>query len=305
MLRSPVRRLLAVLAAAALSTVATLAAAPPPAHAAASGVLLMKGTGSVYTDFEGVNLGIIPGNGTKSFSFKVVNTGATNQQFLVVTELVTSGTGYSATLFSGYKAVQSPFVTAPIRPGGSAVLTLKIAVNAGEPPGEYIAGVQLRDPVTEDVLDDAFADANATYQTGNTQHDLFLKTGSQPFVGGSEPQFETASTIRVGNTATFLLRLKNNGSTPATMTVQGSPPIFCDPSSFVVTVKQGFANVTAAVAAGTYSTGSLNPGAKKELKVTIKLVSEAGCVSPADYFFFQATGPDGSIGSAAHVVFAA
>ena len=272
MLRIPTRRLLAATAATAITTVATIVAGAAPAHAAASGQLLVKGTGSVYTDNNGVNLGIIPGTGTKSFFFKVVNTGSENQQYTVDIEVFSSD--MTASLFSGYKAVASPFTTAVIRPGGSAVLTLKIAVDAGAAQDEYIAAVDLLDPLTNDVLDSSFADANATYQTGTTQHDLFLKTGSQPFVGGSVAQFLTASTLKVGQTATFTIRLKNNGATPATWLSRAIE--FPMPGDLPGHRQAGVHQRHRRVEAGSYSTGSLNPGAKKELKVTDQAVAGPG-----------------------------
>ena len=72
------------------------------------------------------------------------------------------------------------------------------------------------------------------------------------------------------------------------------------PSNFTFVVRQGTTNVTAAVVAGTYSTGPLAPGAKKDLKVLIKLVSSTVCT--AAYFGFTASGPDGTVSQYAHVV---
>jgi len=97
--RTKMRRVFSVLASAAVCTVATIVGGIAPAYAAADGFLLMKGTGSVYTDANIVYLGITPGVGTKTFSFKVVNTGSSSQQFKVTVEL--EGTGFTATLFSG------------------------------------------------------------------------------------------------------------------------------------------------------------------------------------------------------------
>lgn len=291
------RRRLAVLAAATLCAVATITAAAAPAHAAASGRLLIKGTGSVYAHNNVVNLGIIPGQGTKSWSYKVVNTGSAPQQFKLTYD--TSGPGFTATLFRGYNAVPSPFYTAPVPAGGTVTFTLKIAVAAGQPQGEYVAGVTLRDPETGSPLDiTEYADANATYQTGTTRHDLFLKTGSQPFVGGSVGQFITANTIKIGQVATFTVRLQNDGGAPAPIHLDGGEANLC-PGSFAWTAKDGTTDVTAAVDAGTYFVG-LDPGARKQIKISIKLVGDTVC--PQEYFFFTATGPDGSVGSGAHVV---
>jgi hypothetical protein len=195
--------------------------------------------------------------------------------------------------------VTSPYYTAPLAPGKSLALTLKLSVPQGAPQAEYLASLVLRDPETNGVIDAATADANATYQTGNTRNDLFVKTGSQPYVGGSVGQFTTATALKPGNTATFALRLKNDGGTPSTITLDGQPNFNC-PSNFLVTIKQGTADVTAAVMNGTYSSGVLAPGARVDLKLTVKLLTAAPCT--AAYFGFNASGPDGTEGSFAHVV---
>ena len=300
MRKTSTRRLFAGIVATAVCTVATIVASVAPAYAAPSGYLLMKGTGSVYTANSIVNQGGVPGT-ARSFAFKIVNTGSTSQQFKVA--VASSGPGgMTSSLLLGSAVLPTPYYTAPLAPGASLVLTLKVSVAAGAPQGQYTATVYLNDPETNSFLDYAIADVNATYQTGNTGHDLFLKTGTQPFVGGSfSPQYETASTLKVGTTALFTLRLQNNSGSPGAITLQGNPNS-CG-SAFTVVVKQGTTSVTAAVAAGTYSTGVLAPGAKKELKVSIKLVSATTCT--ADYFTYWSTGPGGSSYESAHVVTAA
>jgi hypothetical protein len=75
------------------------------------------------------------------------------------------------------------------------------------------------------------------------------------------------------------------------------------PEDFTTVVKQGLMNVTAAVSAGTYSTGVLAPGAKKDVKVLIKLVRATTCTEV--YFYFATSSATGSSGVAAHVVTAA
>lgn len=290
------RRLLVAIATAAIATVTTLTATTAPAHAAASGYLLIKGTGSVYTANDIVNLGVTPGS-TKSWGLKVVNTGGTPQQFKIT--LSGSQPQMASALFVGSTRVPVPYYTAPIAPGRSLALTLKISVNQGAPAAEYAANVVLRDPETNGIIDSATGDANATYQTGNTRNDIFVKTGSQPYVGGSTTQFTTATALKPGNTATFALRLKNNGGTPAAITLNDVANPSCA-ASFLVVVKQGTTNVTAAVMAGTYSTGILAPGARKDLKLTVKLVAATPCT--AAYFGFTASGADASHTSYAHVV---
>ena len=294
------RRMLSGFVVTALCAAATVVASAAPANAAASGYLLMKGTGSVYTSNEIVNQGGIPGGTAKVFGFRIVNTGSASQQFKVT--LPTYGAGTTATLLLGSTVLPKPYYTAPIAPGGTLSFTVKVSVPAGAPQGEYIASFELRDPETNAVVDTASADVNATYQTGNTGHDLFLKTGTQPFVGGGTvTQFETASPLKVGSSALFTLRLQNDSGSPRAITL-ASLPLSCA-SDFTVVVKQGTTNVTAAVANGTYSTGVLAPGARKELKVTVKMVAASACTG--NYLRFGASGSDGSISQYAHIVTAA
>jgi hypothetical protein len=296
-----IRRVLAVFAAVAICTLATLVGGMTPAHAAASANLLMKATGSVYTADDEVYLGMTPTGGSKSWSLKIVNTGDNFQQFKV--SIQGSPDSFSAvSLFDGSTSVPVPYYTKVIGPGGSAVLTLKIFVANGAPQNHYAAQVDIKDPETNTVVDTGFAVATATYQTGIKRNDLFLKTGSQPFVGGSINQIESSTAIKVGSTATFTLRIKNDGASPANAIglkwVSGG----CAPS-YSVTVKQGTTDVSTAVKNGTYATGLLNPGAKVELKVQIKQLSAASCTST--YFHFTTSGPDGFITQRAHVLAAA
>ena len=181
-------------------------------------------------------------------------------------------------------------------------LKVKVTLAAGTAQGEYTGNLTLRDPVSNAGLDGVIFDANATNQTGTKRNDLFLKAGSQPFVGGSfTPQFETANAIKVGNTATYTLRLKNDGAAPAAIGLDDTGTFGCgSPSNFTLTIKQGTQNVTAAVLAGSYNTGTLAPGAKKELKVMVKLVSATTCENI--YHGFTASGPDGPISQYAHTI---
>lgn len=300
MLKSSTRRVIAAIGTATIAGAATLAFGVAPAHAAPSGYLLMKGTGSVYTKNPLVNLGVIPGGPAKTFYFKIVNTATTAENFKV--NVLTNSSELSSTLYKGSTAVPDEYVTPAIAPGKTLALKLKVTLPAGTPQGEYTADVALSNPLTSAFIDSARVDANATNQTGTKRNDLFLKTGSQPFVGGSfSPQFETANAIRVGNTATFTLRLKNDGATPAAIGLADVPNNAC-PSNYSLTVKQGTQNVTAAVLAGSYNTGTLAPGAKKDLKASIKLLSTPPASCLQAFYGFTASGPDGIIQQFAHVV---
>ena len=294
------RRVIAAIGTSAFAVIASLAVAVPPAHAAASGYILTKGTGSIYSKAGIVNLGVVPGGTAKTFYYKIVNTAATAESFKV--NMTTFSPALTAKLYKGTTAVPNEYVTPAIPAGKTMALKVKVTLAAGTAQGEYTGNLTLRDPVSNAGLDGVIFDANATNQTGTKRNDLFLKAGSQPFVGGSfTPQFETANAIKVGNTATYTLRLKNDGAAPAAIGLDDTGTFGCgSPSNFTLTIKQGTQNVTAAVLAGSYNTGTLAPGAKKELKVMVKLVSATTCENI--YHGFTASGPDGPISQYAHTI---
>jgi hypothetical protein len=296
MFKTSARRVISVIGTGTIAAAATLAFGVAPAEAAPSGYLLTKGAGSIYSKNNVVNLGVVPGGTAKTFYYKIVNTAPTAESFKV--KMTPPGTG-TWTLYKGYTAVPNEYVTPAIAPGKTLALKIKVSLPAGTPQNQYPAYLTLSNPLTNALIDDVYAFAQATNQTGTKRNDLFFKTGSQPFVGGSIGQYETANAIRVGGTATFVLRLKNDGATPAAIGLKNNGTLNC-PSNFSVTVKQGTQNVTAAVLAGSYNTGTLAPGAKKDLRMTIKLVSATTCLGA--YFGLTASGPDGSIGQSAHVI---
>jgi uncharacterized repeat protein (TIGR01451 family) len=273
-----------------------------PAHAEPSCRVFMKATGSLYTEAAGLITGMVPTGASKSWSLKIVNTGDNIQQFKVTVQPPGSS-DVSVSLFNGYKGVPFPYYTEPIAPGGSAVLTLKIYLAEGTPQSTYAAVVDIRDPETNAILRNVQPQAAATYQTGTLRNDFFLKTGSQPFVGGSNSQLESSAAIKVGQTATFTLRLKNDGASPSTPVMLSSQPPESCPENFSVTVKQGTTDVSTAFSNGTYTTGTFNPGAKLEFKVQIKQLSAAVCGDTGVQF--RADGLDGTIFVFAHVPLAA
>jgi len=298
MLKLPTRRLLSVVAATAVAAVTAVVVTAAPAQAAPTADLLAK-AGSLYTENAVVNMGVVPGTAAKSFPFKIVNTGPDTEQYKVVVS--PNDAHIAATLYLGSKALRNTYYTAPVAPGASVSFTLKVALAVGAPQAQYVTNVAVKDPETGTTLDSFSADANATYQAGNTGHDLFVKTGSQPYAGGSYgPEFETASALKVGSTATFTLRLQNNGTTAGSITLHGFANFSC-PTAYTVTVKQGTKDVTGGVYGPFYGTQQLAPGAKVDLKLTIK---QTGACA-ADYFEFQASGVDGNVYEYAHVVGAA
>jgi hypothetical protein len=298
MLKTSTRRAIAVLGTGIIATAAILAFGSAPAQAAPSGYFLAKGTGSIYSKSDVVALGVVPGSTAKTFYYKLVNTAPTAESFKVNMLPLDNG---SWTLYKGYTAVPNEYVTDPIAPGRSLSLRVKVTLPAGTPQGQNRAQLVVRNPDTHNFIDIASAYAFATNQTGTQRHDLFLKTGSQPYVGGSiSTQVETANALRVGNTATFSLRLRNDGASPGAISLGDETDFTQCGSNYSITIKEGTRNVTAAVQAGSYNTGTLAPGAKKDLRVSIKLLSAPTCLDT--YYGFTASGPDGSVTQYAHVM---
>jgi hypothetical protein len=292
------RRLAGVAVATLVASVTTIAGASSPAQAFNWGQLYAKGTGGIYAKADKVMLGVVPGAGAATWSYKIVNPGPATQPFKLVLDDVAAG--LTASLFVNGKAVASPYTTPSLAPGASQVVSLRMSLDAGVPQYAYPARVTLVNPEYEWALAESHAIADATYQTGTTSHDLFLKTGTQPFVGGSAVQYETASTLRTGSSVAFVLRAQNDGRTPAHIRVQLYQAGYYCPDDFAVIVRQGLTNVTRAVESGSYNV-LLAPGARKDLTMTVKETAAHPC-GGEDFFALRATGPDGEIQQYAHVI---
>jgi hypothetical protein len=289
------RRACAALFVTVLASAGTLAVTVSPAHAATSGTLLTKGTGSYYSKAGYINLSAARGV-VKTYSFKAVNTGSTAQRLRVT---LGASAPLSAKLYRGLTLISSGSYLTPLTaPGGSVVLSVKASVPSGTPQSSYYAGLQLSDPATNTVLDTAYAVLHvAAPAKGTRRNDLFIKTGSQPYIGGSASyQYLSSSAIKPGSTATFALRLQNDGTARAAITLDGAVP-GCP--QMTVTVKLGTTNITAAVRAGTWSTGVLAPGARKDLTVSVKLGLLTACAEGSTSF--QATGADAPVVNYVHV----
>jgi hypothetical protein len=70
-----------------------------------------------------------------------------------------------------------------------------------------------------------------------------------------------------GSSGTFFAKIQNDGLRPDTFTVHGSGSV----GGYTVTYFQGATNVTGGGLGGTYSTGSLAPGASTTLRMVVKL----------------------------------
>ena len=282
-------------------TVACLAAmtfGAAPAHAAAPGHFLSKGPGTLYSPSESQWLGAAPGGTPATFFHKVVNEGSSLQQFKVV--VLTQDDAFDYTLFYGSAPQPDPYYTPAIPPGGSLVLSLRVTAPPGSLPAIAHLTILLMDPETNTTVDLVFDSVSFTDQTGTTRNDAFIKSGAQPYVGGYMPAngliagAEMSNVIKPGQSAQFLLRLQNNGTTPAQIHLAMRPNTGNCPA-INLTVKRGLTDVTTAVTAGTYSTPALAPGAKQGLTLVVKLPSTASCTSKEfNAWVFTASGPDGA-----------
>ncbi|TCJ30754.1 hypothetical protein [Nocardioides jejuensis] len=297
MLKSFRRRTSAALLA-VVSTVALVGLSAAPANAASSARLLMKGVGSVYSDAPYNNVAVVPGGPAKPFGFKLVNNSGAVQQYKVETA---PAAGATAKLYKGTTLLPNTWTSAPVNPGASILLTLKVSLPGSAPQTQFYNQVSVRDAATDEFLAYKYAVANtAAPATQTTAHTALLKTGSQANVGGATSyMYESSNALKVGQNVNFTLRLANNSQqiSAINLTADG---VYC---GVVATYKVGTTNVTALVQGSGYSTGNLLPGKYKNVTVNLKRVGADTC--DAYYQGLHAVGVDGDTYVFAHLPFAA
>jgi len=269
---------------------ALLVARPSVAVAASTDAALqVKAVGSTYQDGGTVALAVDAG-GTATFTFKVVNRGTSLAQFKLKTNSFDNPSTH--TLLSGTTDVASlaassdGVVTGPIAPGASALYALKVTLPANALPyGSAITTVDLFSMTDTNIKQVATATQVAAPAKGTTALDLFLRAAtSEPFVGGSHYALVTGTPLKVGASTTMTVRLQNDGTSASTIALAINQN-YCQ-STFPITVKDGFTNVTASVMEpGTY-VRTLAVGAKRDLKVTFKNTgADPDCVATSGQFY--------------------
>jgi hypothetical protein len=301
------RRYGVVLAALAILSTSLALVAATPAHAATgvSGYFLIKGTGSYYTPASFISRSANPG-ATVSFDYKVVNSGQTASQFRVFMQSRdAAGLYVNQTVFGTSTLVKSNvYYTPVIAPGQTYPLTLKVTVPSGGIRHIYGADLFLQDPAValdparlyEQSLDDGISEAvRAAPSAGTTNQDLYLSTGTQPRIGGSccsdygqtdngGLPFLDASVVKPASTATFTLRLQNDGAAPSAIPLRVFVPDYVDVKCRAsVAWGAGSSDVSATVLAGTYVTPTLAPGAHKDLTMRVHLF---GCDPGSDFAWY-------------------
>ena len=109
--------------------------------------------------------------------------------------------------------------------------------------------------------------------------DGLVRLGTGTFAGNNTynttgaGQTKTATVAKKG-TARFTIRAQNDGNTAQALTIKGPGGT----TTFTVVYKRGTTNITSRVVAGTYTTGTLAPGATHDitLTVTAKTTAKAG-----------------------------
>jgi hypothetical protein len=101
--------------------------------------------------------------------------------------------------------------------------------------------------------------------------DAQVRLGAGAFVGNGTYNPTGAgqsrsTTVPANGTATFTVRVQNDGNVADDLAVLGQPTT----SRYTVTYRVGPTNVTSQVVAGTYTLDGLAPGAAADLTVTIK-----------------------------------
>lgn len=264
---------------ACIATVLALLAVAPAAEAAnTAGRLQVKGQGSVYTvNGATVSLATVPQSAV-TYSVKVVNTGSTVAQYNVkvfadsqLTVAATTGSLNLTPLAVG----PDGYFTAPIAGGGAQTISLKLTPEAGTPQTSLVTYVQLYATDGTTVLGQVILQTEiAAPASSGSGYALYARNGSQKYVGGAvSDQLASAPALKVGSTATYKVRLKNDSASSTQIGLfmaSGS----CG-SYYTTTVKAGTIDVTAAAASGSYVTPVLAPGQFKELTVSIKYVALA------------------------------
>ena len=247
--------------------------------ASTAGEVDIKGVGSTYAKNAVAVKAVAPG-AKSTYSIKVVNRGPSLAQFKVKT--TTGGENAAAvSLLSGSTNVlplsssADGYVTAPIASGKSVLLSLTITPTAGASRAKNsFVQVSLLSTANQAIGGVSATTFITALALGTTAWDEFVRAGSGPFVGGTnDHQFITAAPIKVGSTAAFTVRLRNDGTVPGTIGLRLAPSN-CG-SWFTVTVKDGSTDVTAKAVAGTYVTPTLAVGARRDLVVRATLVDPA------------------------------
>lgn len=295
MARINVGRLAVAVTIIASSALGFSAAAGAAGHADESGVLRVKGPGSVYAGSRsGVNLVAKPG-ASVAFAFQVKNTGTEPSQYGLEIHPVPTAcnctpipvvTVGSTTITSSIYD-QNRYFTTPVAAGALQTYTVKATVpRTGTSAGQFFGwNIQLENS-GGDVLDFGALVLQVAVTTGTTDADQFVSaTGTAP--NGAAPGSYgevTAPSVAVNKPATFTVKVVNDTTvpTPITLTLTNVEPMCA--ADYAVKVTSGATEYPDLEAGMPFTTAALARGASKSFTVKITPNSDvAACLAP-DYY---------------------
>jgi hypothetical protein len=241
--------------------------------------LKILSTGSVYVGKDHLVTRTVKASGvTATYKVGILNDDSVSRSFRVgLTPAATTAQVWT----SGFRGLELPkdaagnYITPPVAPGKVLALVLRVTPSG---PGQVIepVGVHLLSDLDAPIESVSTETNTAAPVAGTTSYELFAKQGSDPYIGGPlSGQTATAPALNVGQTATFSLKLKNDGGAASFIGLRMTDVDGCS-GSFTPTVKVGTKNVTAAALDGTYQTPLLAPSKFTTVKVTVKRAA-AGC----------------------------
>ncbi|HWJ10958.1 MAG TPA: choice-of-anchor D domain-containing protein [Nocardioides sp.] len=243
--------------------------------------LKVLGIGSLYSGKDQlVTRGVTAAGKVMIYKLGILNEDSLGRSFKV--RLTSSGSPATAQVWStgfGAKALPTDdsgaFITPLVAAGKVVTLDLKVTPTA---PGQHLSRVDV-DLLTDfgAVIESVDTETNTPAPAkGTSSYELTATQGSQPYVGGPvDNQTSTAPALNVGQSATFTVKLKNDGTTATNIGLKVTDVDGCA-GSFSTVVRVGTAVWTNEAFAGTYSTPLRTPGQYTTAQVVVKRVS-AGC----------------------------
>lgn len=251
-------------------------AVTPPAD------LAVRGVGYLYTGRDRLVTRVVSRVGvTATYGVAVMNEDAVSRGYRI--RLVTDGTPATVQLKpAGLGPALTPnpagdFMLGQIEPGTTAKYSL-LVTPTGSGPAPSRVRVVLQTTFDAPIESIETETNVAAPPQGTSSFELFARQGSQPFIGGpTDAGTMTGPALGVGGSATYVVRLRNDGAEASQIGLRLTDIDACD-ESFAVTAKEGTRNVTDRVYAATYTTRELRPGAYQDIRVTIRR-SAPGCPS--------------------------
>jgi hypothetical protein len=276
--------------------------------AVGGGVLRIHGSGSVYAQPGATVTGVTTAGGTVTYAVEVANSGTDLAQFNV--RLSSANVGETVSLTSGSLAT-TPLATAPrgyfttpLAPGKAEALKLKVKMpaSASQTTRSFI-GVYLYD-TDGGFLSNVAAETEVRATAGPFAADSYVSGNTGGPVISEPGQFSAdyaAQPIKPGHSASYTVKVQNDGPTTAALRLDVGEFLPCDDPAngyFPVTVKVGTADITPAAVNGTYTTAPLAHGKSVTLKVSVGYPATPPASCGSDQVAFVVFGPNNTASEA-------